>query len=82
MTVAAAAMLHVCASIPNAETAEVYPEYIAFGSQFARVGFSLEGSHARLTEKPGLGVDIDAKVLAKCSVAHKVSDLSGKGVLG
>lgn len=82
MTVAAAAMLHVCASIPNAETAEVYPEYIAFGSQFARVGFSLEGSHARLTEKPGLGVDIDVKALAKCSVAHKVSDLSGKGVLG
>lgn len=82
MTVAAAAMLHVCASIPNAEMAEVYPEYIAFGAQFARVGFSLEGSHARLSEKPGLGVDMDAKILDKCSVAHKGSDLGGKGVSG
>ena len=43
MTVVAAAMLHVCASIPNAEMAEIYPEYIAHGKKFALKAFHLEG---------------------------------------
>lgn len=79
MTVAAAAMLHVCASIPNAEMAEIYPEYIPFGARFADVGFSLEGAHACLSDRPGLGVDIDAKSLANCAAHKKVSDLRNKG---
>lgn len=81
MTVAAAAMLHICASVPNAETAEIYPEYITFGAQFAHVGFSLEGVHACLSDRPGLGVEIDAKALAKYASLNKISDLSSKGAV-
>ncbi|HBM67938.1 MAG TPA: mandelate racemase/muconate lactonizing enzyme family protein, partial [Rhodobacteraceae bacterium] len=42
----AAAMLHVCASIPNAEMAEIYPEYIQHGEKFALTAFLLEGEYA------------------------------------
>ena len=67
MTVAAAAMLHVCASIPNAEMAEIYPEYIAHGESFATSGFRLDGTHAFLLHKPGLGVEIDVPALRSLS---------------
>ena len=57
MTVAAAAMLHVCASIPNAEMAEIYPEYIPHGEKFALKAFHLEGEYAHLSYKLRIGVD-------------------------
>jgi galactonate dehydratase len=65
MTVAAAAMLHVCASIPNAEMAEIYPEYIDHGATFATTGFCLDEGRAFLSGKPGLGVDIDVSALRR-----------------
>ncbi|MEM6656821.1 MAG: mandelate racemase/muconate lactonizing enzyme family protein [Pseudomonadota bacterium] len=70
MTVAAAAMLHVCAAIPNAEMAEIYPEYIAHGELFATTGFQLNGAHAYLSGKPGLGVEIDTSALESLSHHH------------
>ena len=70
MTVAAAAMLHVCAAIPNAEMAEIYPEYIAHGELFATTGFQLNGAHAYLSGKPGLGVEIDTSALERLSHHH------------
>lgn len=63
MTVAATAMMHVCASIPNAEMAEIYPEYISHGERFATAGYDLDGAHAYLSGKPGLGVEIDVQAL-------------------
>jgi galactonate dehydratase len=76
MTVAAAAMFHVCASIPNAEMAEIYPEYISYGTQFASVGFSLDGAQAKLSDKPGLGVDVNGQALSKCATHYQTSDLT------
>ena len=70
MTAAAAAMLHVCAAIPNAEMAEIYPEYIAHGELFATTGFRLNGAHAYLSGKPGLGVEIDTSALESLSHHH------------
>lgn len=67
MTVAAAAMLHICAAIPNAEMAEIYPEYIEPGTGYATTGFRLDGTHAHLSGKPGLGVEIDTGALRKLS---------------
>ncbi|MEP4196942.1 MAG: mandelate racemase/muconate lactonizing enzyme family protein [Aliishimia sp.] len=81
MTIAAAAMLHICASVPNAETAEIYPEYIPFGAQFAHVDFSLKGAHACLSDRPGLGVDIDAKALTHCATRNKVSEFGNQGAI-
>ena len=75
MSVAAAAMLHVCASIPNAEMAEIYPECFPFGAQFADVGFSLNGAQGRLSDRPGLGVEIDTQALTKYTVHNQASDL-------
>ena len=67
MTVAAAAMLHVCAAIPNAEMAEIYPEYIEPGTGYATTGFRVDGTHAHLSGQPGLGVEIDTGALRKLS---------------
>jgi galactonate dehydratase len=67
MTVAAAAMLHVCAVIPNAEMAEIYPEYIEPCTGYATTGFRVDGTHAHLSGQPGLGVEIDTGALRKLS---------------
>jgi galactonate dehydratase len=67
MTVAAAAMLHICAVIPNAEMAEIYPEYIEPCTGYATTGFRVDGTHAHLSGRPGLGVEIDTGALRKLS---------------
>jgi galactonate dehydratase len=67
MTVAAAAMLHICAVIPNAEMAEIYPEYIEPGTGYATTGFRVDGTHAHLSGQPGLGVEIDTGALRNLS---------------
>jgi len=78
MTVAAAAMLHVCATIPNAEMAEMYPEYLEHGARYATNGFRVDGVHAHLSGRPGLGVDINARALRDLS-EHFQSSLLSKG---
>ena len=76
MTVAAAAMLHVCASIPNAELAEIYPEYIQHGEKFALKAFHLEGEYAHLSYKPGIGVDLNVSALHTLCEHHQSTCLS------
>jgi galactonate dehydratase len=76
MTVAAAAMLHVCASIPNAEMAEIYPEYIQHGEKFAFAAFLLEGEYAHLSNKPGIGVDLNVSALHDLCEHHQSTCLS------
>jgi galactonate dehydratase len=71
MTVACSAMLHLCAALPNAEMAEIYPEYLAFGEQFARVGYTLHGAHATLSDAHGLGVEMDAEALHAYADAYQ-----------
>jgi L-alanine-DL-glutamate epimerase-like enolase superfamily enzyme len=75
MTVAAAAVLHVSAATPNAEMAEIYPEYIEHGERYATPGFQLDGAYAYLSDWPGLGVDIDTKVLRRLSSHYRSSRL-------
>ena len=76
MTAAAAAMLHVCASIPNAELAEIYPEYIQHGEKFALEAFRLEGKYAHLSYKPGIGVDLNLSALHTLCEFHQSTCLS------
>ena len=76
MTVAAAAMLHVCASIPNAELAEIYPEYIPYGEKFALKAFHLEREYAHLSYKPGIGVDLNVSALHNLCEHHQSTCLS------
>ena len=76
MTVAAAAMLHVCASIPNAELAEIYPAYIPDGKKFALKAFHLEGEYAHLSYKPGIGVDLNVSALHTLCEHHQSTCLS------
>ena len=63
MSVAAAAMIHFCASIPNAEMAEIFPEYLSHVTKFCDTGFKIDHGHAVLDEKPGLGISIDTSFL-------------------
>ena len=76
MTVVAAAMLHVCASIPNAEMAEIYPEYIEHGEKFALTAFLLEGEYAHFSNKPGIGVDLNVSALHDLCELHQSTCLS------
>jgi galactonate dehydratase len=76
MTVAAAAMLHVCASIPNAELAEIYPAYIPDSEKFALKAFHLEGEYAHLSYKPGIGVDLNVSALHTLCEHHQSTCLS------
>ncbi|NBQ39775.1 MAG: mandelate racemase/muconate lactonizing enzyme family protein [Alphaproteobacteria bacterium] len=76
MTVAAAAMLHVCATVPNAEMAEIYPEYIEHGAKYASTGFCLVGKYAQLSARPGLGVEIDTGALRALSEHFQSSCLT------
>ncbi len=76
MTVAAAAMLHVCASIPNAELAEIYPAYIPDSEKFALKAFHLEGEYAHLSYKPGIGVDLNVSALHDLCEHHQSTCLS------
>jgi galactonate dehydratase len=76
MTVAASAMMHVCAAIPNAEMAEIYPEYLEHGERYAVNGFTVQNSVATLNGRPGLGVEINAAALSALSMQHDSSDLS------
>lgn len=79
MTVAAAAMLHFCTSIPNADMAEIYPEFLAHGATFAACGFHLDGEHAHLSDAPGLGVEIDTQALHSISDHYQTTCLTRMG---
>lgn len=76
MTIAAAAMLHLCAAIPNAEMSEIYPEYVEHGARFATTGFRLDGAQAHLSGRPGLGVEIDTGALGRLSEHFRSSILT------
>ena len=75
MTVAAAAMLHVCAAIPNSEMAEIYPEYVTNCSRFASYRFNLKDSYVFLFDRSGLGVEIDIENLSAISTEHQQCNL-------
>jgi galactonate dehydratase len=79
MTVAATAMIHLCATIPNAEIAEIYPEYIEHGARYAEAGFTVATSLATLTERPGLGVVMDDVALAALSGNRQETELATAG---
>ena len=76
MTVAASAMMHVCAAIANAEMAEIYPEYLEHGELYAVNGFTVKNSVATLNGRPGLGVEINEAALSALSMQHYSSDFS------
>lgn len=62
-TVAFAAMLHVCAVLPNAGPAELYYDYLELGASFATCDFRIETGQASVPRAPGLGVEIDEEAL-------------------
>ena len=72
MTVALAAMLQVCAVMPNAEMAEIFPSYLEFGLQFCQSDFALKDGVAKLGTAPGLGIDIDTEALRQISFTHNI----------
>ncbi|SVA35681.1 uncharacterized protein METZ01_LOCUS88535 [marine metagenome] len=63
MSIAAAAMLHFCTSIKNAEKAEIFPEYLSHVMKFCDPGFKIDRGHAVIGEEPGLGVSMDTSLL-------------------
>ena len=70
MTVALAAMLHVCAVIPNAEMAEIFPDYFAHGEQFCRHSTTFDNGVATLSNAAGLGIEINQAALADIASCH------------
>jgi galactonate dehydratase len=76
MTVAAAAMLHVCAAIPNAEKAEIYPEYISNCERIGSSGFTLKDGQAILSDRPGHGVEINEEALAAIATDYRTNSLT------
>jgi galactonate dehydratase len=62
-TVAFLAMLHTCAVMPNAAYAELYYDYLELGAEFADCDYVIEDGHARLPQKPGLGVEMNEDAL-------------------
>jgi galactonate dehydratase len=62
-TLAMAAMLHASALIPNLLPAEIYPDYVAYGEQFAATDFQIIAGQATLPQAPGLGVTIKEDAL-------------------
>ena len=77
MSVAAAAMLHFCASIKNAEMAEIFPEYLSHIMKFSDPGFKIENGNAILGKEPGLGVSIDTSLLQSLCSSHN-EEIIGK----
>ena len=77
MSVAAAAMLHFCASIENAEMAEIFPEYLSHIMKFSDPGFKIENGNAILGKEPGLGVSIDTSLLQSLCSSHN-EEIIGK----
>ena len=68
MSIAAAAMLHVCVSIKNSEMAEIFPEYLTFVKNFSEPGYKIDQGHAFLNNEHGLGVSLDTSLLqSMCS---------------
>lgn len=72
MTAALAAMLQVCAVMPNAEKAEFFPSFLVFGKQFCRTDFDISNGVAKLGKAPGLGIEIDDNALAKLSTKRSI----------
>ena len=75
MTVALAAMLQVCAVMPNADKAEIFPGYLDFGQQFSDGDFVIDNSIAYLGRAPGLGIKIDESILARLSTQRSIHSL-------
>jgi galactonate dehydratase len=68
----ATASLHVAASIPLFLIHETAPQNIAWGEQFARKPWSIDkDGYASLPDGPGLGVQMDEKMMAKVAADPK-----------
>jgi galactonate dehydratase len=69
----ATASLHVAASIPLFLIHETAPNAIAWGEQFARKPWTIDkDGYASIPQGPGLGVEIDEKMLAKVAADPKL----------
>ncbi len=62
-TVAYAAMIHVCAVMPNAIYGELYYDYLHLGMEFGSIDCAMENGACTLPSAPGLGVEIDEAAL-------------------
>ena len=68
MSVSASAMLHVCASIPNSEKAEIFPDYLNFSKKFCELPFDIIDNKAHINKSAGLGIVIHEDILSELSI--------------
>ena len=78
MTIAASAMAHICAVVPNIDKAEYFPSFVEFSERFAQTDFSVKNGHFTLGHAAGLGVQVDVDQLQSLA-EHRVSKNSASG---
>lgn len=67
MSMAASAMYHVCAVMPNAEMCEFFPHHDAHKS-FCKTSHCIRDGKVFLSDAPGLGITIDEDSLIKLAL--------------
>ncbi|MCZ6633503.1 MAG: mandelate racemase/muconate lactonizing enzyme family protein, partial [bacterium] len=63
-TLGLAATVHACATMPNFLITEYFVNFEEKGKEIADTPFVAENGYIHLSDKPGLGLDIDEEALA------------------
>ena len=75
MTISVAAMLQICSVLPNAEMAELFPDYMAHSNQFMSSRYKITKGKIEVPDNLGLGIDMNEGVIIEKSSHTRLSNI-------
>lgn len=74
------ASMHLCLNLGNVMVCEAVPEnYLRFYEQIVEQNIPVDGGYATLVDRPGLGTELRADLLARDDVEHEATDRPNEG---
>lgn len=75
MTISVAAMLQICSVLPNAEMAELFPDFMTHSNQFMSSRYKITNGKIEVPDNLGLGIDMNEDIIIEKSSNTRLSSM-------
>ena len=75
MTISVATMLQICSVLPNAEMAELFPDFMAHSNQFMSSRYKITKGKIEVPDNLGLGIDMNEDIIIEKSSNTRLSSM-------